>query len=266
MDDPTTSASEGFGLMFYNARWYDPALGRFAQADSIVPPGAQGLDRYAYANNNALSYIDPDGHFAIPVAVIVAVVVITKVIDYGWTAYDAWQSTQTLNNPVATDAEKAFAAANLAMTAAFEAAEPDDALPVSLPLDDLARHGVLKLGDEVVEHGDEIIKAPVIIGENMKRVSDFANKNGGVTINDFIPSSEWSLEKNTDWIKQMVDEGREIIDIGPHFNRRLDDLEAGRDPYRLAYNLERMITKGYENYRKVFDRLGKWRGGVPGFE
>jgi RHS repeat-associated protein len=25
-----------FGLMFYNARWYDSALGRFAQADSIV--------------------------------------------------------------------------------------------------------------------------------------------------------------------------------------------------------------------------------------
>ena len=26
-----------FGLLFYNARWYDPALGHFAQADSIVP-------------------------------------------------------------------------------------------------------------------------------------------------------------------------------------------------------------------------------------
>jgi hypothetical protein len=37
MDDPTTDgATEGFGLMFYNARWYDPQLGRFAQADTIV--------------------------------------------------------------------------------------------------------------------------------------------------------------------------------------------------------------------------------------
>jgi len=33
-----------FGLMFYNARWLDVSLGRFAQADSIVPPGVQGLD------------------------------------------------------------------------------------------------------------------------------------------------------------------------------------------------------------------------------
>ncbi len=48
--------------MFYNARWYDPALSRFAQADSIVPAGVQGLDRYAYVNNNPLRYTDPTGH------------------------------------------------------------------------------------------------------------------------------------------------------------------------------------------------------------
>ncbi|MBI4761322.1 MAG: hypothetical protein ACOYYF_03565 [Chloroflexota bacterium] len=66
MDNPATAGvTEGFGLMFYNARWlrsvpvtewrgYDPSLGRFAQADSIVPGGAQGLDRYAYVNNDVL--------------------------------------------------------------------------------------------------------------------------------------------------------------------------------------------------------------------
>ena len=48
--------------MFYNARWYDPSLGRFAQADTIVPGGVQGLDRYAYVQNNPLRYIDPTGH------------------------------------------------------------------------------------------------------------------------------------------------------------------------------------------------------------
>ncbi|MBI4762111.1 MAG: hypothetical protein ACOYYF_11155 [Chloroflexota bacterium] len=42
MDDPATAGvTEGFGLMFYNARWYDPSLDRFAQADTIVPGGAQ---------------------------------------------------------------------------------------------------------------------------------------------------------------------------------------------------------------------------------
>jgi len=48
--------------MFYNARYYDPALGRFAQADTIVPGGFQGLDRYSYVNNNPLRYTDPAGH------------------------------------------------------------------------------------------------------------------------------------------------------------------------------------------------------------
>ena len=62
MDDPSTSASEGFGLMFYNARWYDGQLGRFTQADSIVPGGVQGLDRYAAMFNNPIMYIDPSGH------------------------------------------------------------------------------------------------------------------------------------------------------------------------------------------------------------
>ena len=50
------------GLLFYNARFYDSSLGRFIQADSIVPGGVQGLDRYAYVFNNPLKYIDPSGH------------------------------------------------------------------------------------------------------------------------------------------------------------------------------------------------------------
>jgi len=56
------SYTDDFGLMFYNARWYDPSLGRFAQADTIVPSGVQGLDRYAYTFNNPIIYTDPSGH------------------------------------------------------------------------------------------------------------------------------------------------------------------------------------------------------------
>ena len=58
------SDTADFGLMFYNARWYDSQLGRFAQADSIVPGGVQGYDRYAYVNNNPVRYTDPSGHKA----------------------------------------------------------------------------------------------------------------------------------------------------------------------------------------------------------
>ena len=53
---------DDFGLMFYNARWYDQVTGRFIQADSIVPAGVQGLDRYAYVSNSPVNYTDPTGH------------------------------------------------------------------------------------------------------------------------------------------------------------------------------------------------------------
>jgi RHS repeat-associated protein len=54
------------GLYYYNARWYDPALGRFVQADTIVPEsqGVQGWDRFAYVYNNPVRYTDPSGNWA----------------------------------------------------------------------------------------------------------------------------------------------------------------------------------------------------------
>jgi len=52
------------GLYDYNARWYDPALGRFIQPDILVPEpvDARMFDRYAYVNNNPLKFNDPTGH------------------------------------------------------------------------------------------------------------------------------------------------------------------------------------------------------------
>jgi RHS repeat-associated protein len=71
MDDPSTSGvTEGFGLMFYNARWYDPYLNQFTQPDTIVPDAynPQDWNRYAYARNNPLKYTDPSGHIVVPLA------------------------------------------------------------------------------------------------------------------------------------------------------------------------------------------------------
>ncbi len=54
------------GLYDYQARYYDPALGRFLQPDTLVPePGnPQALNRYAYVYNNPLRYVDLTGHFS----------------------------------------------------------------------------------------------------------------------------------------------------------------------------------------------------------
>ncbi len=57
-------AEAGIGLYYYNARWYDPSLGRFAQADTVIPNILipQAWDHYFYTSNNPLKYIDPSGH------------------------------------------------------------------------------------------------------------------------------------------------------------------------------------------------------------
>ncbi|WP_448590919.1 RHS repeat-associated core domain-containing protein [Thermoflexus hugenholtzii] len=48
------------GLYDYNARFYDPALGRFLQPDPSVPEvgNPQALNRYAYVHHNPLRYTE----------------------------------------------------------------------------------------------------------------------------------------------------------------------------------------------------------------
>ena len=53
------------GLYYYGARYYDPAIGRFISADTIVQDynNPQSLNRYTYVLNNPLKYTDPTGHW-----------------------------------------------------------------------------------------------------------------------------------------------------------------------------------------------------------
>jgi len=65
--DPST------GLSYAGARYYDPVIGRFLgpDADEVQPDHLNGINRYAYANNNPHRYVDPDGHSPIDVAFLV---------------------------------------------------------------------------------------------------------------------------------------------------------------------------------------------------
>jgi RHS repeat-associated protein len=76
-EDPET------GLYYYGARYYDPIIGRFITADSIVPEpfNPQALNRYSYVLNNPLKYVDPTGHFGVTEIIIVVVTIVV-----GWIA------------------------------------------------------------------------------------------------------------------------------------------------------------------------------------
>ena len=57
-----------FGLINMNARLYDPVLGRFLAPDPLVasPDESNGYNRYMYAANNPLMYVDIDGEDGYP--------------------------------------------------------------------------------------------------------------------------------------------------------------------------------------------------------
>ena len=48
---------EDTGLYYFNARWYDPDLGRFTTED----PARDGINWFVYVGNNPLGFVDPSG-------------------------------------------------------------------------------------------------------------------------------------------------------------------------------------------------------------
>jgi len=73
------------GLYYYNARYYDPHLGRFIQPDTLVPDplNPQAWNRFSYVYNNPASYVDPGGHIPID-----------WLLDVGGLAFDIYQLHQ----------------------------------------------------------------------------------------------------------------------------------------------------------------------------
>ena len=66
--------SDALGLYYLKSRFYDPEVGRFISADTVdylAPKNINGLNLYAYCNNNPVMNVDPDGHFLLSVFLIV---------------------------------------------------------------------------------------------------------------------------------------------------------------------------------------------------
>ncbi len=147
------------GLYDYGARWYDPRIGRFLSPDSIVPePGnPQDLNRYSYVRNNPTNLTDSSGHCVDGITtiacILAGVALITKGIDYGWTAWDLFQASRTLRNPSASDGDKLVAGVTVVLSVGLEAVEPDDILPIGVPLDDVARRTIVSGMRSAVQDG-----------------------------------------------------------------------------------------------------------------
>ena len=79
------------GLYYLNARYYDPEEGRFLTEDTYRgendQPDTQHL--YVYCANNPVNYVDPSGHFAIAVPILVKLVLVGGVVIY--VSYSSWK-------------------------------------------------------------------------------------------------------------------------------------------------------------------------------
>lgn len=56
------------GLVYMQARYYDPGIGRFLSTDpvSVEADSTAQFNRYSYASNNPISNVDPDGRQSVP--------------------------------------------------------------------------------------------------------------------------------------------------------------------------------------------------------
>jgi RHS repeat-associated protein len=102
------------GLMFLNARYYDPDLCMFTQPDwwEVTHPGV-GTNRYAYSGNDPVNWADPKGNCPICAVGLLA----WGIVEVGLTLYDVYDVTTTALDPDATTSQKALSAGGLVLGA-----------------------------------------------------------------------------------------------------------------------------------------------------
>ena len=90
-------------LYYLTTRYYDPEIGRFISPDSVDyldPQSINGLNLYAYCENDPVNYYEPTGHSAILIGLIIGAI-IGAGIGFGTTAYiDSQDDGQIFNGSV----------------------------------------------------------------------------------------------------------------------------------------------------------------------
>ena len=149
------------GLYFYNARYYDPGLGRFVSPDPLIqdPIDPQTLNRYSYVRNNPVNFVDPSGYnfwkklFQFIAKVAATVAVAATVVGVG---------ALLLGQPEI--AVPAFAVARGAAMVAFAATTIANAIPDGRASPTTGSSGGTTLGSPGEGPGVPLSSIPLLLG------------------------------------------------------------------------------------------------------
>jgi hypothetical protein len=219
----------------------------------VAPDGSCQVQ---FCRNDPVNLTDPLGLFE-PVTLTVGAILcgVTKAVDYGWTAWDSWEDGRTIARRDASAEEKFIAAAGISVGVLFEVVEPDDWFPIGLPLDDLARRGVIgKLRNAIKEGG--IGRAEALLREqfgpraddvirkirSLAGLSDEAAETGAKQADSLAArSGKTVLGKHPDYINLADDIGAKRFNVPTDVWNKMSKAEQWTANKKF---LDRMISRG----------------------
>jgi RHS repeat-associated protein len=187
------------GLLYLNARYLDPALGRFISPDDYDPtlPGV-GTNRYAYAGNDPVNKSDPNGHQS----------------DWG----SVWRNIFGS----ATGSQVKSAASNYAAEQANKAASAAAAIASTARTANAMTGGLTPLGDAFDIH------------DNMED-RDWIGVGLAVVLASPPAKAVKALSKGAKGAKGAIETIETVAQSGTHLARRLGN--AGEETVRQAFDI-----------------------------
>ncbi len=235
-------------LYYLNARYYSPEWRRFISPDDTAyldPESVNGLNLYAYCNNDPVNYADPSGHlpnwakWLIGGAAFAGAIALTALTGGALAPVFIGMTTSIVLGGLAGGVVSYLQGEDFWNGFADGAANG-------------AMWGGLSLLGGAAVRTFNIFKNGVVIGENMTRVKTAAKQLGGVqtyagkpgfkilkAIKGDAYATTKALAHNQAWLTRMMNWGVKVYDIGIDVERTI-----GRS---MFYGMETTIANSYLN-------------------
>jgi RHS repeat-associated protein len=237
----------GIGLYFYGSRFYDPAVGRFTQADTIVPgarnpqadttsvPGVenpQALNRYSYVLNSPLNHVDSTGHcldacvleFIAVTALVVAVAIIFAPPDVRKAGASAFANVvegflESIPRPAANSLPNGI---NVVFASRGDGGAASAAQHLSMLLGGATVGGYGPHPGDPDPYGRDRNHNAEGLRNSLKGIQE--NMRSGESIQEFLARQNWTEEQVTEFMQATNDYLGEVLDTDVMYNGVEEEL------------------------------------------